>query len=251
MVSWRFNYFMKIHTLFSFVIRASVIRLCLLIIFLSGNLFSFSQVPGYMGKRFTIGYSLGIVPDENHVLTHTLTLNYAVTKRKELCVGAAYFKTLFVGSFGGMSYKTLDDEKLSTIDFSLGLKIFSRKKTAGAPLGMYFKWEALYYINTINYRPYIISKVIHPYPNALVVETPHQGGSVRFLSIGGAFGIGKQRIFFNKLVLDYGVRAGLVFPINQTAGWESYGYYLYLDAGTKVLLHELITARIGLGFLAF
>jgi len=124
-----------------------------------------AQVPGYMGKRFSVGYSNLFSPDITNLLSadnvkagrlnisHSLDLNYVFNYRKALCLSVSYIekKGDYTHSSNYRYYNPEDytfnnrEEKLSSIGISLGLKLFKRSRLA--PLGPYVKWEALYLVD--------------------------------------------------------------------------------------------------------
>ncbi len=216
----------------------------LLFIFLLISKLSQSQTAGYMGKHCILECS-GILSPNRHPVSPAFSVNYIVTKRKELCFGTNYFKSTFNNSNYPMSRKS----ELSWVNFSLGLKLFGRRK-AWAPIGGYLKWEVLYYLNTIHYYPFETTSSVSYY-HYLNSQLAHQGGSVKYPVIGGAFGIGRQRVFFDRMIVDYGLRICLAVPFYKSKGGSDVPQSIYEGASDLLFERESIMLHVGLGFLAF
>ncbi|CAN5499084.1 hypothetical protein BH10BAC1_BH10BAC1_13890 [soil metagenome] len=216
----------------------------------------FAQTPGYMGKRFTVMYTNSISPgfwtylygDRLHpVLSHTLKMNVIVSKQREICL-AAQFSNRKIGIIDNQflpSTSTVLYEKFGSLEYSFGLKRFNRSKFA--PLGGYAKWDISYIMGWVKYAGYTTYSN-DPAGNS---ETLHDGGSIAFKGVGGSYSRGRQRVFKDKVVVDFGLRAtliGLTETKNTKNNYES-------EIGSRVTgslnLNPLVNVYIGIGFLAF
>jgi len=216
----------------------------LLSLFLLLSATAFSQVSGYMGKRFTVGYSLSpmvsLPNDEAKVaLVHSLGLSYVVGRRHEFVFNTAYSKK---------KDQPLEGLDHSSFSFSLALKIYSRARITSAPLGRYIRWDVLMNTNKISYPGY--SDEMYDYQNNTSSSVLRSGGSVSYKSLGLAYGFGKQRIFFDNLVLDYGLRFGFTFPLAASEIYKNAHEGEIYDQ-TETFFTPFFNVRLGLGFLAF
>lgn len=259
-----------------------------------------AQVPGYMGKRFSIGYSNYFAPripsmgsvfsysysgnemematNRSFNYTNCIDVDYILNSKISLCVATQFSKMDFCkyGSYfslynysSGVSSdiyysppkgKNMD---LKTTNFSIGFKFF--KKRYENPLGRYRKMELIlvndkvlmdknefYY--DLNY-PYAAMKYTVP-------DAPYKYKSVVF-----AYTMGKQRVLFDKIVLDYGLRIGLncnyflrngsiMNEILRIAS-EKTNEDITLDtqlkeaANIRISQSQFINAHLGFRFLAF
>jgi hypothetical protein len=188
--------------------------------------------------------------------THTAGLELLASNTTALCVSAGFLKTgLGYGNFaksGSYFIYTGDDEVPATISifqYSVGIKTFKRNKDV--PLGFYMKWELVYQKGMIrfdendvrywNYNAYGNSSYL-PYSKE---------GKVSYKGFGAAYSLGWQRIFFDRLVLDYGVRFALHFPYNRNNNGDELETELFSKTYERILEHQLLNVRLGLGFLAF
>lgn len=226
----------------------------------------FSQA-GYMGKRFIITYYSLYFPAFKQPsfrstqgfkmnVTKALGVDIAMTERKSICVAAQYILT-------GISYQNppgfnynyiMHDEgsipvKLSVIQYSLGLKKFTRKSFA--PIGFYMKWEAFFQQYTIKYDPVGFYTPCTSYYSSCQYEPLEAGsGIVKLNGIGSAFSVGKQRIFLDKIVVDYGVRVSLSSPLPYRFE-NMVERSMVAKAYDRVLNNQLLNVKLGIGFLAF
>lgn len=212
-----------------------------------------------MGKRFTVGYGAQMMigfhkayanyysepgePTTTFNYTHQLGIGYVVGRRLELCASANYFKT----KFNTLSYARTTPELvtsecgLSSLSFSFALKHYHRRLANIAPLGAYSKWELLYAVNNVSYP----ERYNYDYAKNVA------GGNVGIKSVGVAFSLGRQRIFFDKLVLDYGLRGALCFSVGKPQGLGETEGDMYSFGTSEMLHHEFFNVYLGLGFLAF
>jgi hypothetical protein len=230
--------------------------LLFILIFISAN--SVAQIPGYMGKRFTIGYSTMFSPNivgltnspvDPPVLTHVFNLGYVVTKQKELCVSVRYSKRgmhLVTGYYGSPTPPIITLEKFTSFDFSLGWKRFSRAKFA--PLGSYSRWELAYTKAWINYGPYEADQ--YDGSTGLSNTVSMSGGKVDFIGFGASYSRGRQRIFKDKFMVDFGFKGTLMGVRNNGIKNRHEDDLQSLVIGS-LNFNPIFNLYIGIGFLAF
>lgn len=223
-------------------------------------------MPGYMGKRVYISYSnlfsisTLFYPLNETGPTHSFGLNFVTGKRSELSVSANFFASKVENDiqqyidysenqynekrfiFDGI-YHT---ENMNSFGGSLALKVF--RKDRFAPVGPYAKWEAIFYSNRLTIRPYHMSYFNYNTNNYVVSE---YGGVKKLISVGGAFGFGKQKILKDGIIIDLGIRAAIVYTVNIDGGFTYYEQNVLYNVFTEMFSHEIINVRLGIGFLAF
>ncbi len=233
------------------------IRAFLFFSFLIFTSTSFGQVPGYMGKRMTIGYSNMLCPNylsfaldysvNKAVLTHSFNINYIISKQREICLSAKYFnRKINHPSIDPSNYysEIPDFEKLSVIEFSLGFKRFNKSKFA--PLGAYSKWEGQFLKCKMNYKEYLGNDEFATTP----VLVTKEGGDFNLNGIGVSYSRGRQRVFSDRFVVDYGIR-GTLMVITTSDAKENYEKSLSSDVSSTLNLNPIFNVFIGIGLLAF
>ena len=191
----------------------------------------FSQVPGYLGKRFSIGYSNNLFPSlfypsanstDRYELgvntTHCIDIEYAIKKRTTFCFSVDFYKTGMAREGGyGYSYNGAYDYgsavyrsgdgtpiQLRTTNFSLGFKFF--RPGFIAPVGKYQKLEFILLSNKITYdRNSFYDQYYSPGNNLSSFGT----GEYDFKSFAIALTFGRQRVLFNSVIIDTGFRLGV------------------------------------------
>jgi hypothetical protein len=251
---------------------------------------SIAQVPGYLGKRFSIGYSSyffpriaalsssigfidGDIPTERSFnSTHCLDMDYAIGTRISFCLSGQFSKVELL-KYGsdlyvqhGTTYTNVvylpphkQDMQLNTVNISVGFKFFRSRYLN--PVGRYRKWEVILIMNKLEMEKngfyYTMNNQSKPYPLSIVDE--------QFQSIVIAYTIGKQRVLFNKIVLDYGIRFGINYSyvfsdlniVKELVEWDNFDYDASLagklksQANGRTFGAQLVNAHIGLRFLAF
>ena len=227
----------------------------------------FSQA-GYMGKRFIFTYYSLYFPAFKQPsfrstqgfkmnVTKALGVDIAMTERKSICIAAQYILTgISYNNPPGFNYNyIMHDEgstvpvKLSVIQYSLGLKKFTRKSLA--PIGFYMKWEIFFQQYTIKYDPAgFYTPSTNYYSNSYYEPLNGGTGIVKLNGIGSAFSIGKQRIFLDRIVVDYGVRVSLSSPLPYRFD-NMVERSMVAKAYDRILSNQFLNAKLGVGFLAF
>lgn len=241
----------------------------------------FSQVPGYMGKRLSIGYSNNFFPsllypsskstDRGELglnTTHCINIDYAIKKRTEFCVSVEFFKSAiarsdgYIYSNGTTNYNSAvyapGDKtfiQLKSTNVSLGFKFF--KQGFIAPVGKYRKLEFVLLSDKINYNR---NSFYDQYYSSDTALTAFGTGEYEFKSFAIAFTFGRQRVLFNSIILDTGFRFGVstntvfkFFLDNLLDGRSTYDIESQFkqDVNKRLFAAQLFNFHIGIGFLAF
>jgi hypothetical protein len=249
------------------------IKIILFSLLLSLN--AMAQVAGYMGKRFIVGYSnyfspaIGVNANTANGLgintTHCLNIEFVIKERTSLCLTAQRYNTGLIDKedfnsdnnngygYGYSFARYAAPIQLKTEIIGIGFKFFKRGHIA--PVGNYKKVELLLLSSNLTYDK-----------NGFMAE-PY-GGTVPAIGTGNysnktialAYTIGRQRILFNRLVLDMGLRFALVptaiiayidpaadFKYKDLALEKRFRY----DTDIRSFAAQVFNFHIGIGFLAF
>ena len=251
------------------------------------SVLAYAQVPGYMGKRMVVGYSNYMSPSllyptanstESYELgintTHCINVEYSIKKRTNFCFGVQFFKTglqretgfeynqydpIYGYSYYGTANYYARDKKpmeLKTTNISFGFKFFNHGSIA--PVGKYQKLEFLLLFDKVKYDRtafYMGS----PIPENKIIGTIGRG-EYDFKSFAIALTLGKQRVLFDAITLDTGVRFGIspnavlnfisddMFSNYSNSTFEN---QLKINMNSRILTSQLVNFHIGIGFLAF
>lgn len=223
------------------------------------SIVSKAQVAGYLGKRFIVGVGNSFAvnlkplylldnPETTYlgpVITNAFNIEYVISNRRSLCFSVRQFTRKIENryypstNFNVVSYGF---EKFHLFNYSIGVKRFSKRGIA--PLGFYTKWEGYYINGWMDYSPY--SLPVSTFNSYELVQ--YEGGKIKFFGSGGAYSLGKQRIFKDKFVLDYGVRSTVMVVLFNSA--NEYERKLGLKA-SDVSIFSLLNFNVNIGFLAF
>ena len=222
---------------------------------------SIAQVPGYFGKRNYVSYSVWMHPNVNLLgepfntkgtqldVTHAFAIDHVVSWRGALCL-SYHFCSMGMSSFDELGYYDNDNyiylgkDKYSAYlhsrCVSIGYKLFAHDKIA--PLGKYIKWDAFVIFNKLVYKPEDVYDIKR---NARLTSVDED---VKSIGGGIALCVGRQRIFYDKIVVDGGLRFALaVCPSNYASGYANRYFY----ATERTIFNQAINCRLGIGFLAF
>ena len=254
---------------------------------------SFAQVSGYMGKRFVVGYSSYLMfgpkgpgpisAAPRHLFsstinnTHCLNFDYAIKQRINVCLSVQYFKTgiaydkgkegFFVSESGTGEYCYPDRVayrgnfgvpiQLSSVNIGLGYKLFHRGCIA--PIGGYQKFEFLLLFEKVKYdnKKFMMADPDN-YNNPDIPIAAYGLGEYNYRNVALTYTVGKQRVFFNCITVDYGLRMGItpagigavVFD-DLISGIDTIEGRYRKDSRKRVFRHQLINFHLGIGFLAF
>ncbi len=246
---------------------------------------SMAQIPGYMGKRFSVGYSnyffpAVIGPKLNATsksdgmgfnTTHCFNLEYTIKARTNFCISYQlqnlgiktnryYYQTINDGfSTATVTYeyapKPYSNMKLKTNSIGLGFKFYS--KGTLAPVGKYKKIELLLLFSNLTYPKNSFYTDYYSQPT----YTSIGNGNYNFSTFAITYTMGKSRVLFDKIVLDYGLRigalpAGFIAFLNYDGNFftdapNSYEKMFRQDSNMRLLRQQVINAHIGISFLAF
>jgi hypothetical protein len=251
-----------------------------------------AQVSGYLGKRFMIGYSNYFFPgikgpgprvaspaDEYATTINNvscLNVEYVYAQQRMVCFTAQYLRTgiaynrgLAESPFdldGGSSYPYPDAANyvgdfytpalLTSVNLGIGMKVF--KQGYIAPLGRYRKFEFLFMMEKIKYDNTHFISANYYYggsPSTPVLYTAGEG-VYKYKNVSLTYTIGKQQTFFEKIILDYGIRFGctparnIISVLNGNDALEISGYYRK-ETRKRIFREQLINIHLGIGFLAF
>jgi hypothetical protein len=258
--------------------------------------FSIAQIAGYMGRRFIVGYSANVSPallsplantsvsentgaNEEFLnvaglnVTHGVNIDYVIKRSTSFCVSGLMMKTglAYKGDYdipsylvtlygsGQINYKPSDDRpvQLNVTSLTAGFK-FNRGYLA--PLGKYVKLDIAYFRQRVSFDP----ASFKPIGSNTKKYAPSTDEYI-FHTVGFGLSVGRQRIFFDRLVVDWGYRIGII----PTSFFQLTGANAIFDefsSGTdvngiddqmkkKAIFRlqgsQLINAHIGIGFLAF
>lgn len=241
-----------------------------------------AQVSGYQGKRFSMGYSTYLSPrlkiGSNEIgdtrkwnIVHCIDFDYAIKPRVSFCAGVQFSKMDLIkygsefekydnGTYTRVLYTPTSKKDMETkgTNISLGFRFFRRGYLN--PYGKYRKIEFILAMNEAVFdKRGFIKKPDYNLPSSIVSVSEQKYNSLVF-----AYTIGKQRILFNKLVLDYGVRVGLnlnylfkISFIGQIMDELGDSESQEIDSRIKTAINQrllgaqFLNAHIGLRFLAF
>jgi len=134
--------------------------------------------------------------------------------------------------------------------FSIGYKLFARQRYA--PVGSYIKIDWTYYINKISYETQGAYELNYNNSSGGNTQIPltYAPGEFENAGFGPAFSVGRQRIFYDKLIVDYGFRFALAI-VPREGGTNAYAKQFASTAVERVFFNQFINFRLGIGFLAF
>ena len=201
---------------------------------------------------------------------HCLNIEYATRERTMLCVSAQYFHTGIYDSKQFYSYDSYYGNSVTikydpvpykpvqqyVYNASIGFKFF--RHGAIAPLGKYTKLEFLLLFSQIAFPDNSFSKD----DGYVVTHFSPIADTYNATSFSVALTMGRSRVLFNRLVLDYGFRLGVCpsFVLNQlfndfTNGISTsnhspdYEATYKRDAHWRLLTQQVANFHIGIGFL--
>jgi hypothetical protein len=271
-------------------------KIIIISVFLFYSSFSIAQIAGYMGRRFIVGYSANVSPavlsplvntsmsgntEANREflnvaglnVTHGVNIDYVIKRGTSFCVSGLMMKTgltykedyeipNYLTSIYGSSdirYRSSDDRpiQLNVTSLTAGLR-FSRG--AVAPLGKYVKLDIAYFRQRVSFDPEAF-KQTGSYKKEYVQLTDQY----TFNTVGFGFSFGRQRVFFDRLLVDWGTRIGIIpGAFFRVAGMT--GFFDEFSSGTwsnglddqmkekaiyRLQGSQLLNFHIGIGFLAF
>jgi hypothetical protein len=266
-------------------------RITILLLTLSVG--AIAQVPGYMGKRFSIGYSNYFMlsawgPTANAEssepalginTTHCLNLEYTIKRRTNFCFslqtgktgmdpgilekieydGLNGYSTVANYTYGTNPYQPM---QIRSVNIGFGFKFFQQGSLA--PIGKYKKIEALWMVNHLTYKTTAFTSYYGSSAQTGAIGT----GDYVFNNIALTYTMGRSRVLFDKMVLDCGIRLGVLpspvlnvvfsdileFGSSSSSSYYSPTYYedvFKTQVNYRLFRSQLFNVHIGLSFLAF
>jgi hypothetical protein len=253
--------------------------LLLILLFLYATTASFSQAPGYMGKRLSFYYTpaffislqpdpatsyfssggRGLSPGIN--LRHDFAMDYVVSKGVALGCSFKYLTSKLPGAFfyTDKQYPLpedafLGDVKLRGPAFSVYVKNFNYGKRGSiAPVGYYTKWEIMY--GRVSGKTGDLTASNQAPEGYNYVKKFEDLGFEKSQSLFGIlFSFGRQSLLFDRLFINTGgsvgfVPGGMYFSVgNSYYGTEAN----YIEAvHYRMMGYFLLNFNLGIGVLAF
>jgi hypothetical protein len=259
----------------------------LLIVILLQSAFVNAQVAGYMGKRLSLGYSNYFSPSfigeaanatEDYALgintTHCANIEYTIKNRTNFCFGVQFSKLgvrkdsysyTYTDPYGGYlntgSAEYIPANRLpmqlKMTNIAIGFKFF--RSGYIAPLGRYNKLEFILFMSNVTYDAKSFYKTSSRLPE-YKVEGSLGTGNYDFKECALALTFGRQRILFDRLIIDTGIRfavspnAMVNYFVDDIAGEDyntSMEHQVRKSTNARIFTAQLFNFHIGLGFLAF
>lgn len=223
----------------SAAIKSKALLLCLLFAFAAA-----AQVPGYQGKKFSFGYTLGLAPsvrNPNNLgsaslpfgqgrgpvdkfifsfnAIHNLSADLVLGRRFSICGAFVYYRTKIDASdvyyqvpysniyYPYINYHFKELVQFSAMGFTAGMKFFGSKFIA--PFGRYIKLEFSHQNVKAELADAVMVNANDP-QDVCQFSPDHWYTPYSAISLA----MGKQRIIANKLVVDFGLKGSL--PLNRT-----------------------------------
>lgn len=251
-------------------------KLVLIVVFLYAPMASFSQIPGYMGKKLSVYYtpaffiSIQPKPYTNYSglgerlkpginVRHDFSMDYAVSKSVALGGSFKYITSKLTEAFfyNDMQYPVQDaflgDVKLQGPAFSVYVKNFNYGRRGSiAPVGYYTKWEIMY--GRVSGKT---GDLFAPPQPANEYHYVKNFEDLRFEKSQSVFGIlfsfGRQSLFFDRLFINTGGTVGFVpGGLQFNIGNSYYGTEVnYIEAvHYRMVGYFLLNFNLGIGMLA-
>jgi hypothetical protein len=246
-------------------------KILILIVVIAGS--ANAQIPGYMGKRFSVAYSIWFHPAESDVCdffgtqnpnedvtfnaTQSLEFNYIVGQRSAIAL--TYFYAHLGLNYSQHDYDDIQYHYKGSDQFpaylnenglAIGYKLFANGRIA--PVGTYLKWDIFGLLNAIRYDTKNVTINTSSYVSGHNVNTTVQlnenPNKINTAGGGVAFSLGRQRIYGNKILIDTGIRFAIAVAPDVYSG-SNYGHQF--SATTRVFFNQAVNFRLGIGFLAF
>jgi hypothetical protein len=234
----------------------------------------FSQIPGYLGKRFFTSVNVSAFPTisgpsaDNNALgrgsvfgisqsTFDLTtrfgfeIGYALSRKRALRISFDYYKTGLNSSAYTQSKSSVTgrDEyalfyHLNAYTLDIGYQRYLLSKGAIAPMGMYFTWHA----NVTRAKGNAIYESSFEKTYQTFKEDPN------YITGGFGFEIGNNLIFADRFFINTAVKFNVGLGYIQSEIDDNIGVYdnhtIFVDnAGARTFYHSLMMFKIGIGIL--
>jgi hypothetical protein len=217
----------------------------------------------YYNNYGTTSGSFTYVHPENFNTRYNLNLSYILTKDISMELTGGMFTTgwnhqfkesrsvmdPYYGGYTSVTYEYSDLYKVQGKMVGVNFKFFRKSKGAIAPNGSYFKLGTSYIMNTPTY--------LGAYENTGYGNSKERATSSSMVLF--TCGLGKQTIFYNRLIFRYGIEFGMsptvltritdgiLATTGDSDGTSELGYTM----NERVLLQNLVNINLGLGFILF
>lgn len=210
-----------------------------ILVFIILNSIVFSQAPGHLGKRFSIGYGFHTSPSvfnangQNQTIIgrggsaesgspafnaiHELNIEFATSSKWLTCFSARYYKTVYdnaesfnssqVSGYSIQSSRPEGYYNMRGLTYTLYFKYFGKRYVA--PWGRYVMFGPT--VNTVKttYDPSEMNIRAYKYNSSTGTSSdttlaPFGAKEQDFVGVNLMLGIGRSRIYSNRIILDYG-----------------------------------------------
>jgi hypothetical protein len=251
----------------------------LLVFLLNANFISTAQVPGYMGKRFSVSANFSFFPTIIGPTADNLgpqhygskgggfafdtkyggQLNYVVGRRKELFLAADFYKTGMISTYKN-NYESVfgnHDEyycfhNLNVTSLNIGMKFYPSNTLA--PLGFSYGISLGYNIVNGEILDYQKTGSRPAWTEQPLIINQKKS----FISAG--LELGWNHILFDRLVLNVGVKSNFdIISVLGVLAQSSRGSSDYIEPQqdydtnmkSRLLFHNIFMINIGVGCLIF
>jgi hypothetical protein len=206
----------------------------------------FSQVPGYMGKRFTAGYGIyaspgyigsrGLTPVN---LLHEVFMEFAAKKKFSVGLSAKFYNAVtpnwqyaMANGVSSNNYQPIlgnpeGNTTVKGLNYMLYGKFFKRKYLA--PWGKYFILGLTLNMYTTIYDPNQVYMSYQTNTNASGYFTEFGPTKQSFTKCDVLFGNGRSRIIADRIVLDYGYVINIWSMTSNVINAMEDDSYVYAD----------------------
>ncbi len=236
------------------------------IIFLAITILSgcslYAQIPGYMGKRFTLSYNAHMAPNINAVLSensnstvriplrlntkHIIEADYVIGRRV-----TAGFELGFMRHNVPYKYQKKNDLDPNTFNTITTLADYDLN---GYSIGFNFKFYGPFNKNTLaplgSYLVLQGSRLSYNAFDKIGGTAFEYGGAPSKASLSGSslgIGFGTKRIYYDKLTLDFAMSTNLALVLPDDSSNKKTGEH----AAVRVASQHFLMYKIGIGGLLF
>ncbi|NVO04333.1 MAG: hypothetical protein HXX09_16690 [Bacteroidetes bacterium] len=256
----------------------------------------YAQIPGYLGKRFVPSISADLWPsligptnssDQGLNFTPSLNLDYVTGKHSQISVSYQRISTglsllkdseelMYTNTTPSQTYYYYLEYKsgysknssfknkpiqLTSNNFSIGFKLFYGGSYS--PVGNYVKPEFSLLFENVSYDKFAFRPNNPTSDTTLFLDFSKKAigrGEYQFTSFVISFTAGRQRVLFDKLLIDYGVRIGMAplailskfsFKDDENQSIGKMEEHIKKDSDDRMLRFQLISLHLGIGLVSF
>lgn len=241
---------------------------------------AWAQNPGYRGKRLSLGYSFSFSSaffnsSQNGTSVfktggsasqaylsfnrmHTITADYAIGRKLSFGIYYLFMNTRYDGKhevyYDNYSARPANYYTIKVNAIGVSMKLFRHGYIA--PVGKYFKVDLLIKSISSSYDPKLFYLRTHEYiGNQEILRSNFGATKQTYLKPELFCSFGKQRIYFNRVIFDFGIRASsnvLLLPfmgiINENQRFDE-NVYIRTTSINRVRYANMINYYAGLSFL--